>query len=81
MKKGGITVDRELICPAATHPKFVVAVGCQGSCLGRVIDSDEHGLHYGPGDALGLPIHYGKTVQLNGMTCDEGTVIKRGMSS
>ena len=47
----------------------------------RVIDSDEYGFLYGPGDALGLPIHYGKTVQLDGMMCGVGMVINRGGSS
>ena len=49
--------------------------------LGSVIDYDIHSLLYGPGDALGHPIHYGKTVQLDGMTCGVGMVINRGGSS
>ena len=34
----------------------------------RVIGSDVHGLLYSPGDALGIPIHYGEAVKLDGMT-------------
>ena len=30
---------------------------------------DKYDLLYGPGDALGLPIHDGETVQLDAMTC------------
>ena len=44
---------------------------------GRVIASDEHDLLNSPGDALGLPIHCGKTVQLDGMTYGVGVVINR----
>ena len=36
--EGGITLDGELGCPAATHPKCVAVGTCQGSCLGEVID-------------------------------------------
>ena len=46
--------------------------------LRGVIDSDVHGLHYGPSNALGLPIHYGKIVKLNGMTCGVAMVIDWG---
>ena len=34
---------------------------------------------YGPGDTLGLPIHYGKIIQLDGMTCDVSMVINGGL--
>ena len=32
---GGITVDRELVCPAAPHAKCVAVGTYQGSCLGK----------------------------------------------
>ena len=48
----GITADREPVYPAVPHPRCVAAGTCEGSCLGGVIDSDEHGLLHGPGDAL-----------------------------
>ena len=34
-KKGGITVDNEMACAAAPHPKCVATGTCQGSCLGE----------------------------------------------
>ena len=61
--EGGITVDGEVTCPAAPCPKCVAVGTCQGSCLGRVIDSDKHGLLYGHGDTLGLPIYNGEIVK------------------
>ena len=39
-----------------------------------VIDTYAHGLLYGSGDGLGLPIHYGEAVQFDGMTCGVGMV-------
>ena len=42
------------------------------------IDSDEHGLLYGPGDAMGLPIYYGEAVKFDGMTFGVGMTINRG---
>ena len=61
----GITVG-ELACPAALHPNCVVVSTCQ--VKGRVIGSDEHSLLYGPKEILGLPVHDGEFVQLDGMT-------------
>ena len=42
--------------------------------MGRVIDSDGHGLLYGPDDTLGLPVHDRETVQLDIMTCGVGMI-------
>ena len=80
VEKGGITVDRE---PVLQHliPNVWQLVLAKVPVLGRVIDCEESGLLYVSGDALGLPIHYGKTVQLDGMTCGVGMVINRGGSS
>ena len=50
--------------PVTAHPKCVAAGNCQGFCLREVVDSHEHGLIYGPGDALGFPIHYGEVSSL-----------------
>ena len=81
VENGSITVDGELACPLAQHPKCVAAGSCQGSCLGEGFYSDGHGLLYGPGGALGLPIHCGKTVQLDGVTSGIGMVVNKGGSS
>ena len=42
----------------------------------RVIYSDEHDLLCGLEDILGLPVHDGETVQLDGITCGVGMVIE-----
>ena len=49
--------------------------------MGGVIDFDEHGLLYGPSDALGLPIHYGEAFKFDGMTCGVGMIINGGGGS
>ena len=72
----GITVDGELAYPTVPHLRCVEAGTCQGYCLEGVID--EHGLLYGPGDILGLPIHYGEAVKFDGMTCGVGMAIDGG---
>ena len=74
VKYVGITVDADLAYPAVPHPRYVAAGICQGSCLGKVNDSDVHGLLSGPDDALGLPIHYGQIVKCDGVTCCVGMV-------
>ena len=48
---------------------------------GGVIDSDEHGLFYGPGDTLGLPVHEGKIVKFDGMTHGVTAVVDGGGDS
>ena len=45
---------------------------------GGIIDCDEHGLLYGPGDALGLPNDHGEVVKFGGMPCGVCMVIDRG---
>ena len=34
-KRGDITVDRELACPAAPHPRYMAAGACHGPCSGK----------------------------------------------
>ena len=63
---GGITVDRVPVCLVEPHPKCVAVGTCPGS-MDRVINPDQHGLLYSPGDALGLPVHYREIVQFYGM--------------
>ena len=70
----GITVDGEPMCPAAPHPTVCQLVLAKVPVKGRVIDSDEHSL-YGPKETLGLPVHNGEIVQLDGMACGVGMVI------
>ena len=43
--------------------------------LRGVIEADKHGLLYGPGDALGLPIYYGEAVKFDGMPCCVSMII------
>ena len=64
---GGIIAERKLACPTTPHPKCVAVCTCHVSVLGRVIDSDEHGILYGPGDTLGLLFHNGEIVQFDGI--------------
>ena len=68
-----MTVDRVLVCPVESHPKCVAVGTCPGSCQG--IHPYEHGLHDGPGDFLGYPVHYRQIVQFCGMTCNVAVVI------
>ena len=55
----GITVNKEPACPVAPHPYTAYI----------------HSLLYGPGDTLGLHLHDGEIVQLDGMTCCVGVFI------
>ena len=71
----GITLDGELVYPAAPHPRWVAIGICQGSCLGGIINPNEHCFLYGSGDALGFPTLYGETAQFDGMTNGGDTVI------
>ena len=64
----GITVDIEPACPAAPHPNCMA--------VGKVIVSDEHVLLYDHDDTMGLPVHEGEIVQLDGMTLGVGMVIE-----
>ena len=67
--KRWVSLDGKLVYLAVPHPTCVAVGTCQGSCLGRVIDSDVDSLFYGPGDALGLPIHCGEAIIFDGMKC------------
>ena len=62
-------------------PNVWQLVPVRAPVYGRVIACNGHDLPYGPGDALRHCIHYGNTVQLEGITCGVGMVINRGGSS
>ena len=48
---------------------------------GWVIDTDEHGLFYGPGDALGFLAYIGEAVDIHGVSCEFVVLVNWGGSS
>ena len=54
----GVTVNIEVACPAALHPKCGAVGTCPGSCLERVINPDVHGLFEGSSDVLSFLAQY-----------------------
>ena len=45
---------------------------------GWVIYSDVHGLLYGPGNTLCLPIYYSKTLQIHWVSCGMAVIMNKG---